>query len=96
MINDFRLYYDSNGDVIEYSMTSLDGVYLQIDALTFAERRYDVKVIDGQIIRLHELNQLKLHEVTENGIACHSTDISIVVDSEYTDKKLWAYKRASK
>ena len=43
---EFRLYYDDKGYVITYTCEKLEGNYIVIDALAFAEARPDVRVVN--------------------------------------------------
>jgi hypothetical protein len=46
---EFRLYYDEHGAVVCYTGDkSITGNYIVIDALTFAQARPDVRVINGK------------------------------------------------
>ena len=81
---EFRLYYDKNGKVLSYSGDkSIHGDnYIVIDAQTFAEGRYDLRVIDGKISKAQP-NQVvhKLMPNSNEGVTCHPEDISIIVDA---------------
>ena len=92
---EFRLYYDEKGKVVCYSGDkSLEGNYIVIDAMTFAEARPDVRVIDGKVSSLKaEAVVHKLMPNDSDGIECHLEDISLVVDSTYIDKtQKWKLK----
>lgn len=82
---EFRLYYDDTGKVLFYSGEKLPGNYIEIDALTYAEGRYDVMVLDGKLIRDPQRGVVgKLAETAESGSICTvKEDISIVVDENY-------------
>lgn len=91
---EFRLYYDNNGRVICYSGDSnskIEGNYIVIDALTFAEARQDIRVVNGKITKPNNQNVVcKLMPSTVEGTQCSYEDVSIVVDDSYSDKKqLW-------
>lgn len=97
---EFRLYYDNNGRVITYSCEKLEGNYIVVDPQTFAECRYDVRVIDGKLSKVNpSLVIYKLKPDELEGVSCTNEDISILVNEEYTDKQLWklhAYELRSK
>lgn len=81
---EFRLYYDDNGDCICYTCEDLEGKYLVIDSITFAEGRHDVKVIDGELIKPSNIvNVVKLVIDYDEGVACAEEDISIIADEKY-------------
>lgn len=85
---EFRLYYDEHGAVVCYTGDkSITGNYIVIDALTFAQARPDVRVIDGKISTVAP--NAVVHKLMPNeteGIDCYMEDISILVDSLYSDK----------
>jgi hypothetical protein len=88
-VPEFRLYYDDKGAVVCYTGDkSMTGNYIVIDALTFAAARPDVRVIDGKISNVAP--NAVVHKLMPNeseGIDCHPDDISIIVDTSYTEKK---------
>ena len=79
---EFRLYYDDKGAVICYTGDkSLQGNYIVVDAMTFAEGRHDVRVIDGKISRAQPNAVVyKLMPSDDIGINCSSDDVSIITD----------------
>ena len=90
---EFRLYYDEKGKVVCYSGDkSLEGNYIVIDAMTFAEARPDVRVIDGKISRVKA--EAVVHKLMTNeteGISCSVDDISIIVEESEPHVK-WKLK----
>ena len=77
---EFRLYYDEKGNVVTYTCEKLDGNYIVIDALTFAQARPDVRVIDGKISTVQPAMVItKLMPDDDNGTLCAIEDVSIVV-----------------
>lgn len=93
---EFRLYYDDEGKVICYTGDkSVQGNYIIIDAMTFAEARPDVRVINGEISRAKP-NQVvyKLMPRTNEGLDCHIEDISVIVEpnTKSTKWKLTSYE----
>ena len=77
---EFRLYYDEEtGKVITYSCEKLEGKYLVIDAMTFAQARPDIRVINGKISTAsnHAIVS-KLMPNPSRGQLCEREDISIV------------------
>ena len=82
---EFRLYYDDKGKILFYTCDKPEGSYIVIDAMTFAESRPDVRVIDNKLVKLSEvavISKLIIDEYDE-GVTCASEDISIVVDETY-------------
>jgi hypothetical protein len=82
---EFRLYYDKRGKVVCYTCEKLEGDFIVIDALTFAEARPDVRVVDGKITKVQAAIVSKLMP-GDAGQQCAYEDISIVVDNTYTGK----------
>jgi hypothetical protein len=90
---EFRLYYDDTGAVTCYTCEKLEGNYIVIDAQTFAESRYDVKVRAGKIVaNFSSAVVVKLTKNTE-GTLCSVDDISIIVDEDdEVEKQYWKLK----
>jgi hypothetical protein len=85
---EFRLYYDDKGKVICYTGDkSLTGNYIIIDALTFAEARPDIRVIDGKISRAQSNAVVYKLMPDSKGISCHPEDISVIVDTNTINTK---------
>ena len=81
---EFRLYYDETGALITYSCEKLEGKYIIIDALTFAQARPDVRVIDNKLVHLSLVGAvLKIVPDKNKGTLCAAEDVSIVVDKSY-------------
>lgn len=82
---EFRLYYDDRGKVICYTCDKLEGNYIIIDAVTFAEARPDIRVIDGKISHAKpNAVVFKLMPNDTEGTLCALEDVSIVVNNNYT------------
>jgi len=81
---EFRLYYNTDGTVKTYSMEDLEGDYITISALEFAECRYDIRVIDRRIVRNLDLNYLIYRPVDKKtDRSVHRDNYSIVVDDDH-------------
>lgn len=89
---EFRLYYDDKGQVVFYTCEKLEGDYIVIDALTFAEARPDVRVVDGKLIRAGSGAVISRLTPSTNGVMCEVEDISILTD---TDGQYWKLKTIS-
>lgn len=77
---EFRLYYDDKGNVLTYTCEKLEGNYVVIDALTFAEARPDIKVVAGKLIRNSAGAVVsRLYKDTE-GVLCEIEDVSIITE----------------
>lgn len=74
---EFRLYYDDQGSPTVYSMEDLPGRYICVDAMTFAEGRYDLRIVDGQIHRAKKMRPGKI-KPGKSGVSCHATNAMII------------------
>jgi hypothetical protein len=84
---EFRLYYDEKGNVVTYTCEKLEGNYIVIDALTFAQARHDVRIIDGRISTVQPAMIItKLMPDDEHGMLCAEEDVSVVVDATHAGK----------
>ena len=83
---EFRLYYDEKGHVVTYTCEKLEGNYIVIDALTFAQARPDVRVIDGKISTVQPAMVITKLMPDDNGIMCAEEDVSIVVQPNHKGK----------
>ena len=86
----YRLYYDSEGQPLFYSMEDLPGNYIEIDADTYAKSSRRVRVRDGKLVQLKNITFAKLVP-GEQGVCCHSQDVCVVVDESQPHIK-WSLK----
>lgn len=86
---EFRLYYGEKGEVLTYTCEKLEGNYVVIDAITFAEARPDIQVIDGKIVRTSSAAVITRLYPSDKGILCEKEDISIIAETngQYWDLK---------
>jgi len=81
---EFRLYYDDKGKVITYTCEKIEGNYIVIDALMFAQARPDVRVVDGKLSTVSSSMVIsRLVQDTNEGVRCAKEDMSILVDDDY-------------
>lgn len=83
---EFRLYYDEAGKVVCYTSEKLEGDYIVIDSITYAQSRPDVRVIDGKISTAsnHAIVS-KLMPHPSQGQVCEAEDVSVIaVEGENT------------
>jgi hypothetical protein len=78
---EFRLYYDDKGHVVTYTCEKLEGNYIVIDALTFAEARPDVRVVDGRVVRAGSSAVISRLYHSETGVLCEAEDVSIITET---------------
>jgi hypothetical protein len=86
---EFRLYYDERGNVLFYTCEKPAGSYVVIDANTYAQGRPDVKVIDGKVAGAIAGSIVSKLIQDDDGTLCASEDLSIVVDSSYSNITKW-------
>jgi hypothetical protein len=85
----FRLYYDSKGRPLFYSMEDLPGTYIEIDADAYARSSMQVRVRDGKIVQVSCRAAEKLTP-SDRGTSCHIQDIAVISDSDNSIK--WTKK----
>lgn len=87
---EFRLYYRDDGSVDFYTCEKPEGNFIIIDKDIFAEMRHDVRVIDRKIVKIVPgMSFTKLKPDDVEGQATAKTDITVVVNSDYTDQQKW-------
>lgn len=87
----YRLYYDDQGQVVEYSQEDKPGNYIDITPELFRDQP-PARVVDGKI-QLIETAQItkKLSPGKDRGTACHPQDVCVIVDST-RDHVKWSKK----
>ena len=87
---EFRLYYEeTTGKVVCYTCEKLDGNYIVIDAITYAQARPDVRVINGKISTVQNHCVVsKLMPDREKGQLCESDDVS-VISTDVVGSRRW-------
>lgn len=86
---EFRLYYDEKGKVLFYTSEKPEGNYIVIDALTYAEGRPDLRVVDGRISTVNQGSVVsKLVQDKSEGVECSIEDVSIIVPKKCKVKKI--------
>jgi hypothetical protein len=78
---EFRLYYDDRGYVVCYTCEQLEGNYVLIDSLTFAEARPDVRVVDGKIVKNNAGSVVSRLYKDVEGVRCETEDISVITEA---------------
>ena len=81
---EFRLYYDDKGKVLFYTCSKPEGNFIVIDAITYAESRLDIRIVDGKISRVATNAVVYKLMPDPDGTLCAMEDMSIVVDSTYS------------
>ena len=85
----FRLYYDSTGMPLFYSMEDVPGTYIEIDAAAYARSSMRVHVRDGKIVQISCRPPAKLTPGSI-GTPCHIQDVAVISNSDNSIK--WSKK----
>ena len=75
----YRLYHDEDGQVLFYSMEDLPGMWIPVDAVTYAQARHDIRVVGGQIVEMPRQCPVSKLRPAAQGLACDPRDICLVV-----------------
>lgn len=76
----YRLYHDTHGNPVAYSMDPLPGDYIEVDATTYAVAPFNVRVINGTLHHIQPCKVIrKLEPHTPDGTPCHVNDVCVVV-----------------
>lgn len=89
---EFRLYYDNKGCLVCYTCEKIEGDYIVIDALTFAEGRPDVRVANGRIVKINTGAVISRLYPSDSGISCEIEDVSIITKTNGKHWKLRTYE----
>lgn len=91
---EFRLYYDDLGYVKFYTGGKPEGKYIVIDALTFAEARQDLRVIEGEIKRrVYDAAAVSKLFPSDDGVMCERDDVSVITaGADDKDGQYWKLK----
>jgi hypothetical protein len=82
----YRLYHDSTGVPLFYSMEDSPGTYIEIDQATFARNQFNVRVRDGKLVEIIWKTSAKLVP-SDTGTPCHPQDVTIVVGEDKPHQK---------
>ena len=80
---EFRLYYDTEGNPVTYASEDLPGDYLVVDQHIYAQGRYDIRIIDGEIVPLKDFVYYNKMIPSDSGTACHPNN-ALIIEPEST------------
>ena len=84
----FRLYYNTDGSPVCYSMEDLPGNYIEVDRETYLTGSHNVRVVDQKIVQLSTVGaSKKLRPNSVTGTACDPRDICVVVEENHPHVK---------
>ena len=86
----YRLYYNENGQPVEYSNDDKPGNYIDIDPETFRAQPWNIRVVNGQIVAHDNTKQTKKLVPNNTGTACDSRDICVIIQEDPCIK--WSLK----
>jgi hypothetical protein len=83
----YRLYYDNNGLPIIYSMEELPDNYIEVDQQTYVLAPFNVRVVDGKLVRIKPVITVKKLQPSHLGTPCDPCDVCIVVSEDQQHTK---------
>ena len=84
----YRLYYNDAGAPVLYTMEDLDGVYIEVDAETYARAPFNVRVVNGELQYIKpKIIVQKLRPNDSVGVACDPRDVCVIVSPDQPHTK---------
>ncbi len=91
---ELRLYYDDIGNVLFYTCDKPEGNFIVIDKDVYAQCRFDIKIVDGKIVRPEQAIVIRKMIPSVEGTKCSKENINIVVNDTYSgDTIYWKLKQ---
>lgn len=90
VVRENRIYYNDAGQVVSYSQDNLDGNYIVVDHQTFNERRPDILIVDGQIVRPNMITEYRKLVPSDDGVETVVEDVTIVGNGQHWKTKYYA------
>lgn len=86
----YRLYHDSVGNPLFFSMEDLPGNYIEIDRETYINSPLNIRVVDGKV-KIMEVPTVNKLVPGNDGVACDPRDVCIIVNNTQPNTK-WSLK----
>ena len=88
VIASYRLYYNQDGTPKCYSMENLPDKYIEVDAETFAQRPWNVRIVNEKLVVIKPpVTVQKLKPNDELGVPCHPRDVCVIVSENQNHTK---------
>jgi len=87
---EYRLYFDQNGKVLFYTCEKPEGNYIVIDKDTYANGRFDIKIMDGKIFSIYDKKIISKLVLNDAGTSCLADDVSVIFSGN--NSKKWKLK----
>lgn len=82
----FKVYYDTAGRILHYSMEDLPGVWIEVTPEQYSEMRMDATVQDGKLVYTHQ--QQDIHKLvpvrgrkSPGDTLCSKYDVNIIIEN---------------
>jgi hypothetical protein len=85
----YRLYYNEQGQPLEYSTEDKLGNYVEVTASEYVKASFKLRIKNGKIVYLKDPAVPKL-VISTHGTATHLDDITVLSDSAVNNK--WSLK----
>ena len=79
----YRLYYDSQGHPVCYTMEDLPGTYIEIDQATYAQSSLNVRVVNDQVQIIKKGSMVSKLQPCEQGTSCDPRDVCVIIDKHH-------------
>jgi len=87
----YRIYYDEQGRPLSYSADDLPGNYIEVDAATFSLPDWNIRIVDGKIVKIRPPVLISKLVPSDSGITCSPNNVCVVVEHDQPNTK-WSVK----
>lgn len=77
-LDEYRLYYNEDGTLREYSRQEQEGNYIVVTKQEFFEGRFDVRIEDGKLINPNRTTQYRKLVPSDEGVETLKEDVTII------------------